>query len=120
MSDSYSFSLIKSGNYSINGSIGLIFDIVPKGDRNLALHELYNDFVRKSFKKYTPFGLLVKVSPMGDSKVAFMFDIEHYATQEKSEDYFEMVLDFNEIDATLKLSEKELKCFVNETVEVTK
>ncbi len=120
MSDSYSFSLIKSGNYSINGSVGLVFDIVPKGDRNLALYELYNEFVKKSFKKYTPFGLLVRISPMGDSKVVFMFDNEHYATQEKSENYFEMVLDFNETDATLKLSEKELKCFVNETIEVNK
>lgn len=117
MSDSYSFSLMKSGNCSINGIIGHIFDIVPKGDRNLALHELYNEFLKNSFKKYTPFGLLVKVSPMGDSKVVFMFDNEHYATQEKSENYFEMVLDFNEIDATLKLSEKELKCFVNEMAE---
>lgn len=116
MSDLYSFSLIKSGNCSINGIIGHIFDIVPKGDRNLALHELYNEFLKNSFKKYTPFGLLVRVSPMGDSKVVFMFDNEHYATQEKSEDYFEMVLDLNEIDATLKLSEKEASVFVNETM----
>lgn len=120
MSDSYSFSLMKSGNCSINGIIGHVFDIIPKGNKELALHEFYNEFVRKSFKKYTPFGLLVRISPMGDSKVVFMFDNEHYATQEKSENYFEMVLDFNETDATLKLSEKELKCFVNETIEVNK
>ena len=86
MSDSYSFSLVKSGKCIVNGVAGHIFDIVPKGDRNLALRELYDEFLKNSFKKYTPFGLLVKISPMSDSKIVFMFDNDHYTTQEKSED----------------------------------
>lgn len=119
MSDAYSFSLIKSGKCIVNGISGEVFDIVPKGDQNTALKEFYNDFLKNSFKKYTPFGLLVRASPMSASKIVFTFDNDHYATQEKSEDYFEMVLDLNEIDATLKLSEKELNCF-NDIIGDTK
>lgn len=112
MSDSYSFSLQYTGDAVVNGKRGKCFNLIAdETTYNKALVEFYNEFLKNSLKKHTHLGYFYAVYQLEKSKFCFLFDTELYLAQEKSEDYFEMVLDFNEIDATLKLSEKELNCF---------